>query len=138
MAQPTVSRPPLIAAGILVVGRKILLCHRLPSREWFPDVWDLPGGHVEGTEKPTTALVRELREELGVSIAEPDGRCLARISTDEFDLRVWLVTEWSGTPKSIANDEHDEIGWFAESSAIGLRLAHPTYSSLFAAALRLT
>jgi mutator protein MutT len=113
MATPTTPQQPVVAAGILVKRKKVLLCHRLPSREWFPDVWDLPGGHVEDKETPAVALVRELQEELGVLVAEAEGPCLARIATDEFDLRVWLVTEWSSTPTNSAVRERDEIGWFS-------------------------
>jgi mutator protein MutT len=129
--------PPVVAAGILVNRKKVLLCHRLPSREWFPDVWDLPGGHVENNEPPAAALVRELQEELGVWIAQPHGPCFARIATDDFDLRVWLVTEWSGTPTNIAVSEHDEIVWFTEPEMMGLRLAHVTYPPVITTALRL-
>lgn len=49
----------------------VLLCHRHPQRRWYPNVWDLPGGHVEPHEDPRDALERELREELGIAIARP-------------------------------------------------------------------
>ena len=59
------------AMAILRAGDSVLMCHRHPAREWFPDVWDFPGGHVEPDETPQQALVRELDEELGVTIAAP-------------------------------------------------------------------
>jgi len=102
-----------------------------------PGCMDFPGGHVEVEETPAAALVRELQEELGISIHEPDGPCLARLATNEFDLRVWLVTKWTGNPTNIGLSEHDEIGWFSESRAVGLRLALATYPSLITTALRL-
>jgi ADP-ribose pyrophosphatase YjhB (NUDIX family) len=70
---------------------RVLLCHRSPGRRWYPDVWDLPGGHVEAGESPARAPVREVHEELGVSMAEPSGPELARFVTAAFDMRVWLV-----------------------------------------------
>lgn len=36
----------------------------------FPNFWDLFGGHVEDGETPEGALVRELREELGIDLKE--------------------------------------------------------------------
>jgi len=60
-----------IVAGLLVRGGRVLLCHRSAGRQWFPDVWDLPGGHVERGELPIKALVRELKEELGIRIQQP-------------------------------------------------------------------
>lgn len=60
---------PLSAAtvgGILVKDGKVLLGLRHPDRESFPDVWDVPGGHIEPGESPHRALRRELWEELGI------------------------------------------------------------------------
>lgn len=57
----------LVAAGLLRRGGRGLLLHRAPTRRWYPDCWDLPGGHVEGGETPDEALHRELLEELGVT-----------------------------------------------------------------------
>lgn len=39
-----------VVAGLLVRGTEVLLGHRSPGRRWYPDVWDLPGGHVEDGE----------------------------------------------------------------------------------------
>src|SRR5690349_1557820 len=67
------SRRVQIVAALLRDGDRVLLCHRSAARRWYPDVWDLPGGHVEAGETPGAALVRELREELGITIGEPSG-----------------------------------------------------------------
>lgn len=55
-----------VVAGALVAGDRLLLCHRSPTRRWYPNVWDLPGGHVEAGESEPEALRRELYEEIGV------------------------------------------------------------------------
>jgi 8-oxo-dGTP pyrophosphatase MutT (NUDIX family) len=130
MTDAVLRQPHRIVAGILIRGSKVLLCHRSTSREWYPGVWDLPGGHVEAGEIASAAVVRELEEELDVVIPEPKGKCLERISTGDFDMRVWLVTEWRGTPVNAATDEHDEIRWFAASDASALDLAHESYARL--------
>jgi 8-oxo-dGTP pyrophosphatase MutT (NUDIX family) len=77
--------------ALVACDGRVLLCHRSPGRRWYLDVWDLPGGHVEAAESPARAPVREVHEELGVSIAEPSGPELARFVTAAFDMRVWLV-----------------------------------------------
>ena len=60
-------RRPVVAAILRREGR-ILICQRSSSQS-HPLKWEFPGGKVEPGEKPTAALVRELREELGISAA---------------------------------------------------------------------
>src|SRR5579863_6637046 len=57
----------VVANGILLATRAILLCKRRREKLPYPGCWGLPGGHLEWSETPEQALVRELREELGVT-----------------------------------------------------------------------
>lgn len=57
-----------LVAAVLVHEGRVLLRHRSPDRARFPDAWDLPGGLLESGESAAEALVRELREELGIEI----------------------------------------------------------------------
>jgi len=129
------SRRIRIVAALLRDGNRVLLCHRSASRRWYPDVWDLPGGHVEDGESPGAALVRELREELGVAITEPSVPPMEVLCADTFDLQIWLVDGWAGTPVNAAPDEHDAIAWFEASELTDLRLADDSYLAIFARAL---
>jgi 8-oxo-dGTP pyrophosphatase MutT (NUDIX family) len=94
-------------------------------------VWDLPGGHVEDAESPHTALVRELREELGITVAQPSGPPMREVSGDTFDMQIWLVDAWGGVPVNAAPEEHDAIGWFEKSELAQLQLAHDSYFEMF-------
>lgn len=123
-----------VVAGALVRGGRVLLCHRHPARRWYPDVWDLPGGHVEPGEDPVTALARELREELGVEAA-PDPTVLAALAAADMRLTVLRVPRWDGEPVVVDTDEHDALGWFTLAEAVRLDLAEPAYPALLARAL---
>ncbi len=59
--------PHQVVAGLLRRDGRGLLLHRAPTRRWYPDCWDLPGGHVEHGETAHAALQRELLEELGIN-----------------------------------------------------------------------
>ena len=118
-----------VVAGLLVDGHKVFLCHRSPSRRWYPSVWDLPGGHVEENEAPSVALVRELHEELGIVIPEPTDPAFAHLQQRDFDCLIWIVREWIGTPQ-IASDEHDDLGWWPPKATVDLSLAVESYRPL--------
>ncbi len=59
--------------GLLRSDGRALLVHRRADRQWFPDVWDVPGGHIDPGEAVPDALARELFEEVGVRIDPPTG-----------------------------------------------------------------
>ena len=87
-----------VVAGLLVDADKVFLCHRSAGRRWYPNVWDLPGGHIEQTETPAEALVRELHEELGILIPQPADPAFAHLRRPDFDCRIWVVRKWTGNP----------------------------------------
>jgi 8-oxo-dGTP diphosphatase len=129
MAPPGVEDPQRVVAAVLVGDDAVLLCHRSPDRRWYPDTWDLPGGHVEPNESAEGALVRELREELGITLLEPLGPHSFSRVTEEFEMRVWTRTtrQWTGSPSNCAPHEHSEFGWFSTEDVLSLGLADPGY-----------
>lgn len=119
---PTLPRHE-IAAAILVDGDRVLMCHRHPDRRWYPDIWDLPGGHVEEGETPQGALVRELQEELGISVDPATVGSRRTLTPDaRLTIHVWVVRAWSGVVTNRAPTEHDVIGWFLPAEVAGLDL----------------
>ena len=113
-----------VVLAVIVSGGKVLLCHRHPSRTWFPNVWDLPGGHVELGEDRVDALAREIREELGIEISKP-GSSVLRSSSPTVDIEIWAVTDWQGDIVNAEPLEHDQIGWFMPTELESLDLADP-------------
>jgi len=99
-------------------------------------VWDIPGGHIERAETGAKALVRELREELGIT-AVVVGEPLAVVESAEHALHmeIWLVDTWHGTPSNRAPEEHDRIAWFGHEELHALVLADESYRPLLAKAI---
>lgn len=57
-----------VVAGVIERDGKILICRRRANQP-HPLKWEFPGGKIEAEESPQSALVRELREELGIEAA---------------------------------------------------------------------
>lgn len=114
----------IVAVAVIVDGDRVLLAHRHPRRRWYPDCWDLIGGHLEPGERPLEALRRECHEELGIDVlaAQP----VAMPSSDpDVEVHAFAVAAWSGTPTNLAADEHDDLRWFQARELADLRLADP-------------
>ena len=121
--------------GILFRDNKILLGKRSPTRQFYPDVWDIFGGHRKHNESLEQTLSRELKEEINVTptkfthIAVLHGP-LPGIDR-EYELHVYLVSGWMGSPKNLAPSEHSQLAWFDVDEACTLHLAHSGYPELF-------
>lgn len=133
-----------VVAGALVQDGQFLLGHRTSSRRWYPDVWDLPGGHVEQGESETRALIRELREELGVQVLGRDCEPVTTLhltagdGVGELRLAVRRVRKWRHSPFNRCPEEHDQLGWFAADELEELSLAHGRYQEVLGALIRQT
>lgn len=123
-----------IVTGMLVRGGRCLLVHRTPQRQWYPDSWDLPGGHVEPGESDAEALSRELLEELGVRV-EVVGEPLARVVGTALEKGIWVIDDWEGEPLLVDEEEHDALAWLNHRELGGLQLADPRLAGLVEAAL---
>jgi 8-oxo-dGTP diphosphatase len=107
------SRPILLVAAVALIDRdnRVLIAKRPPGRE-MAGLWEFPGGKVVDGETPEAALVRELREELGIEVCEP---CLAPFtfashaySAFHLLMPLYLCRTWEG---AIAPREGQEIKW---------------------------
>lgn len=113
-----------IAAAALVRDGSVLMVHRLPSRLWYPDCWDLVGGHIERGEPPTQAIERECFEELGIHVRDPHPIRMT-VSDQSIDMHAFLITSWDGEPRNAAPEEHDDLRWFRPNEIAELKLADP-------------
>lgn len=104
----------LVVAAALVDAEGRILLARRPSGKSMAGLWEFPGGKVHEGEVPEAALVRELREELGIEVAVGDleAFAFASHSYDDFHLLMplYLCRAWQGEPKAL---EGQELAWVA-------------------------
>ena len=102
----------LVAACALVdVDGRVLLARR-PEGRSMAGLWEFPGGKVEEGERPEEALIREMSEELGITIAEA---CLAPLTfashtyeTFHLLMPLYACRRWQGVVTAL---EGQELAW---------------------------
>jgi 8-oxo-dGTP diphosphatase len=95
----TTRSPVLVAAAVLVEEGRVLLTQRKRGTH-LAGAWEFPGGKVEPGEDPRAALVRELREEIGVevSVGDPVEVTFHRYPEKTVLLLFFAVTRAPGSP----------------------------------------
>lgn len=102
----------LVAAVALIDADGRVLLARRPEGKAMAGLWEFPGGKVRPGEAPEAALVRELKEELGVDTAES---CLApftfashRYADFHLLMPLYVCRRWKGGPRPL---EGQELAW---------------------------
>ena len=102
----------LVAACALIdPDGRVLLAQR-PEGKSMAGLWEFPGGKVESGERPEDTLIRELHEELGITVREA---CLAPLafashSYPDFHLLMplYVCRRWEGT---VTANENQGLTW---------------------------
>ena len=103
-----------VAAAVMLRadGREFLLAQR-PEGKVYAGYWEFPGGKVEPGETVRDALIRELQEELGITVTACSP-WLTRVFTyphATVRLNFWRVTAWNGEIGITAPLEHSAVDW---------------------------
>jgi 8-oxo-dGTP diphosphatase len=101
----------VVAVALIDADGRVLLAQR-PEGKAMAGLWEFPGGKVLSGEPPEAALIRELKEELGIDVAEA---CLApltfashRYESFHLLMPLYVCRRWSGI---VAAQEGQALAW---------------------------
>lgn len=111
----------VVAGLILDDDHRILACRR-PEGKHLGGQWEFPGGKVEQGESPEQALIRELEEELGITVQTIGALSPVVHIYDRGPIRLipFLCRISEGTPQP---HEHSELRWCSADELRSLDLA---------------
>ena len=101
----------VVACALVDADRRVLIAQR-PEGKTLAGLWEFPGGKVEPGERPEVTLIRELKEELGITVEEP---CLAPLTFashayESFHLLMplYICRRWEGL---VTAREGQQLAW---------------------------
>ena len=93
----------VVAVALIDADDRVLIAQR-PEGKALAGLWEFPGGKIDQGERPEAALIRELQEELGITVKEA---CLAPLTFasyayPEFHLLMplYVCRRWGGFVQS--------------------------------------
>ncbi len=106
-----------VAVGVICDSDQNILIARRPAHLHQGGLWEFPGGKIEAGESLSQALVRELREELGITVDPQACQRLVNIDHDYGDkavrLEVCWVRSFEGEPEG---REGQPLRWVPKST----------------------
>lgn len=106
----------IIVAGIVVYQGKVLIVQRSANEEAFPNLWEIPSGKREFFESSEKALVREIKEEVGIRVKQvmPVGVFEFKVEKEK-EIRdatqISFLCKPVGKPKVRLSSEHQNFAW---------------------------
>jgi 8-oxo-dGTP diphosphatase len=101
----------VVACALVDTDGRVLIAQR-PEGKALAGLWEFPGGKLEAGERPEAALIRELHEEIGITVQEA---CLAPLTFashayEDFHLLMplYICRRWEGL--AVAR-EGQQLAW---------------------------
>jgi 8-oxo-dGTP pyrophosphatase MutT (NUDIX family) len=128
----------VVLAGIVMDEGRALVLQRSKNEDILPGMWELPSGKKEPLERWDEALVREMKEETGLTV-EP------LMPIDVFDYVVEKTDETRDTTQIsflvtkkdesdvVLSDEHDGFGWVSPEDLDKLEMSKNTRNAILSA-----
>ncbi len=100
---------------ILRKGNKILIARRYNTGFHDGD-YSFPAGHLDGNETMVSAMIREVKEEVGITLKPEDLRLvhvMHRKESNEERINLFFTAgKWNGKPRIMELHKCDDLNWF--------------------------
>jgi len=110
----------LFTAGILMREGRLLVLKRKSDDDTYPGLWDCVGGHLEKGESLEDCMVREAREESGLTVGVVRLGSLIEYR-DEYGRAIAIPFLLGSRSGKVALSEHDESRWVTPAQARQLK-----------------
>ena len=92
----------VVAGALFDATGRVLIAQR-PAGKALAGRWEFPGGKVAADETAHAAIVRELREEIGIETGDAERLMYyaAGYPGRTIWLDVWMIRDWSGQPRGL-------------------------------------
>jgi len=109
-----------VVVGIIFNSQQEVLIARRPEHVHLGGYWEFPGGKIEPEEIPLDALKRELKEEIGIVIANASQLFSLSHAYPEHhvQLSVWNIERYSGEP---CGREQQAIRWVGVDNLLNFK-----------------
>jgi 8-oxo-dGTP diphosphatase len=112
----------VVACALVDVDKRVLIAQRPPGKA-LAGFWEFPGGKLDPGERPEQALIRELHEEIGITVQEA---CLAPLTFashayDDFHLLMplYICRRWEG---QVNAREGQTLAWVRANKLRGYKM----------------
>ncbi len=107
----------LVASYLVLLKENQVLLQRRFQTGWMDGMYSLPAGHIESEESATEALIREIQEEIGITLHQENvvvSHVLHRFADREHQYVdiFYTCTTWEGEPVIGEPEKCDDLTWF--------------------------
>jgi 8-oxo-dGTP diphosphatase len=118
----------IVVAAVIVKDKSVLLLKRRKDEEAFPGIWEFPSGKREFGESSVEALIREVKEETGLSIIVDNSIYVFEYIVEKPDevrdvTQINFIARLANPNQEIRinKKEHEEARWFSKEEILSLK-----------------
>ncbi|MCA9385976.1 NUDIX hydrolase [Candidatus Dojkabacteria bacterium] len=109
------TRTQLVVASFIIHEKKLLIVRRSKKENFFPGVYELPGGKVDFGENPIEAVIRECKEETNLDITVIDPYFVFDYMSkndSQHNVEIHFLVDLHSAPDDlILTPGHDDFAW---------------------------